>query len=70
MKTVESGFLAPEHTGFAGENRTFRFDGGGQWRQKAYFWLSQPKARVLEDAGRFFLEVVGSDPMIEVVPGP
>lgn len=60
MRVVSEGRLKGAFTGWSGGTR-FTFQGGETWKQVAYayhyHYAYMPHARVVEDGGRFWLEV-------------
>ncbi len=61
---VEEGLLAGDFEGFEDEGTVFAFVvSGRQWRQAeikyVYYYAYMPRARVIRDRGRCYLEVVG-----------
>jgi hypothetical protein len=71
MAVVEEGQLKGAFKGFHDRNTVFEFSGGDRWRQNEYryhyHYAYMPYAKVIDDHGRYRLEVEGMDDSVEVV---
>lgn len=71
MKTISSGQLKGEFNGFKDDKTIFEFMNGQKWRQIEYryhyHYAYMPKAKILYDNGRYFLEVNGLSQLVQVM---
>lgn len=69
MTVVTQSRIRAEFTGWSGMT-LFEFDNGQAWRQARYQYFYRyryrPKAKVIREGGRHFLEIDGIDRRIEV----
>ena len=67
---VEEGQLRGSFRGFKNRDTVFEFIGGTKWKQAEYkynyHYAYMPRAKVVQNGGRFILEVEGMDDTVEV----
>ena len=70
MAVVEDGQLRGAFRRFHNRDPIFEFSGGGKWRQDEYKYQYQyeymPRAKVVDEGGRYLLYVEGMDEPVEV----
>jgi hypothetical protein len=73
MRVITNSCIDGEFQGWDGGSY-FRLENGEVWKQTNhkyhYYYAFRPRARVLEDAGRFILEVEGMPESVEVNRAP
>ena len=71
MSVVEEGQLKGAFRGFKNRDTVFEFHGGGKWRQNEYkynyHYEYMPRAKVVDDHGRYQLKVDSMSDTVEVV---
>ena len=67
---VEKGQLKGSFKGFKNRDTIFQFFGGGKWKQAEYkyhyYYAYMPHVKVIQNGGRFILEVEGMNDSVEV----
>lgn len=67
---VERGQLKGGFKGFKNEKTIFEFQNGNKWKQaefkQNYYYSFMPNAKVIQDGGRFLLEIDGMKDSVEV----
>lgn len=70
MSVIEEGQLKGSFRGFKNRDTVFEFDGGRKWKQNEdkyhYHYAYMPKAKVIDEGGRYYLEVEGMNDKVEV----
>ncbi|EPL3545297.1 TPA: hypothetical protein ACXNQ3_002494 [Serratia marcescens] len=70
MKIVKDSSLSDEFEGW-GEDKVYEFDDGTKWKlasyNYSYSYSYRPKAKLLIDGSRYYLEVEGMGNPVEVV---
>ena len=68
---IEEGQLKGSFKGFKNRDVIFEFYGGHKWRQAEYkyyyHYAYMPRAKVIQDKGRYILEVEGMTDSVEVL---
>ena len=68
---IQAGKLIGPFRGFNNLKTRFMFSNGVTWRQNEpkyfYMYAANPRARVLYRAGKYILEVDGTDETVEVI---
>jgi hypothetical protein len=68
---IEQGHLKGAFRGFRDTDSVFEFYNGGKWRQneqkQSFYYAYGPFAKIIEEAGRYRLEVDGMTDSVEVV---
>jgi hypothetical protein len=71
MEIVEKGQLKGAFKGFHNTETVFEFYSGSKWRQNEYkynyHYSYGPSAKVVNDSGRYWLQVDGMSDSVEVV---
>jgi len=64
------GYLRGNFEGFNNYDTIFEFENGSKWQQDEYkyyyHYANRPKAKVIEENGRYFLEVKGLNSRVRV----
>ncbi|MGW8169866.1 MAG: hypothetical protein ACWGHH_07680 [Sulfurovaceae bacterium] len=70
MGIVEEGQLKGSFKGFKNRDTVFQFYGGRSWKQNEYkyyyHYAYMPYAKVVDNGGRYYLEVEGMNEKVEV----
>ncbi len=68
---IEGGQLKGAFKGFKNRDVIFEFYGGRKWRQAEYkynyHYAYMPRAKIIQDGGRYILEVEGMPDTVEVL---
>ena len=72
MRLIEEGQLQGSFKGFKDRDTVFQFDGGKEWKQNEYKehyrYFYMPRAKVVNEDGRYYLGVEGMSEKVEVKP--
>ena len=67
---VEEGQIKGAFKGFKNRDTIFEFYSGGKWQQAEYkyhyYYAYMPRAKVIQDRGRYMLHVEGMNDSVEV----
>ncbi|WP_346837025.1 hypothetical protein [Microbulbifer sp. SAOS-129_SWC] len=70
MSIVEEGQLKGSFKGFKNRETVFEFYAGKTWKQNEYkyhyHYAYMPRAKVINEGGRYYLEVEGTNEKVEV----
>jgi len=67
---VEEGQIKGSFRGFRNRDTIFEFYGGGKWKQAEYkyhyYYAYMPRAKVIDEGGRYLIQVEGMSDTVEV----
>lgn len=70
MSVIEEGQLKGAFRGFKNRETVFQFYAGKAWKQNEYkyhyHYAYMPRAKVISESGRYYLEVEGMNEKVEV----